>query len=206
MINSMYCSCGQDAITCQRCGGQVCGNVAVIETGNNLCPSCAAKPVDPGCAYCHRGIDCEWHKGVQPELVFTYGTLMKGMPAQDMLDGAEFLCTGTIKGELVDLGSFPAALEEGEGTIHGELYCLFSADHLASLDRYEGCYSEAPDSLYVRIKVPVAHHGRVEEAWVYFYNSTPGWGSALIPSGDYRKHLVEQEWRDWIAAQIEAVG
>ena len=36
--NDMYCSCGQDVVTCQVCGGQMCGNVTVRINGKNACP------------------------------------------------------------------------------------------------------------------------------------------------------------------------
>ncbi len=37
--NDEFCSCGQDAVTCQVCGGRICGNVAVRINGKNVCPS-----------------------------------------------------------------------------------------------------------------------------------------------------------------------
>lgn len=54
-LNSQYCSCGQDAVTCQVCGELHCGNFASwVNVGilldnprmnfmGNVCPACFDK-------------------------------------------------------------------------------------------------------------------------------------------------------------------
>ncbi len=38
---AQYCSCGQDAVTCQGCGRQVCGEIAQwVEGKGNIGPCC----------------------------------------------------------------------------------------------------------------------------------------------------------------------
>jgi hypothetical protein len=44
LLNDEFCSCGQDAVTCQHCGQRVCGNVAVRVSDENRCPGCASFP------------------------------------------------------------------------------------------------------------------------------------------------------------------
>jgi len=47
-----FCSCGQDVVTCQRCGRSVCGNFAsrrvVRGRTANVCPKCAGLCDSPG--------------------------------------------------------------------------------------------------------------------------------------------------------------
>lgn len=55
LVNSMYCSCGQDAVTCQVCGDAFCGHFASwVDIGvlldrndrnfmGNVCPECFDK-------------------------------------------------------------------------------------------------------------------------------------------------------------------
>ena len=42
--NDEFCSCDQDAVTCQHCGRRVCGSLTVwIENKGNAClPNCAS--------------------------------------------------------------------------------------------------------------------------------------------------------------------
>ena len=73
------------------------------------------------------------------DLLFAYGTLMRGLPLHLLLERrAEWLGTGSIRGRLVDLGGYPGALPDGTGTMRGELYRLQSPELLAVLDSAEG--------------------------------------------------------------------
>jgi hypothetical protein len=40
-----YCRCGQDAVTCQKCGRTICGQMAIwrSELKGNLCSNCSVK-------------------------------------------------------------------------------------------------------------------------------------------------------------------
>jgi gamma-glutamylcyclotransferase (GGCT)/AIG2-like uncharacterized protein YtfP len=98
---------------------------------------------------------------------------------------------GSIEATLYDLGIFPAAIPAPDGRVCGELYDVEDDPSvLAKLDEIEGYRSAEPDaSLYTRVQVPVAlDDGRIETAWVYFYNAPLG-RAQRIASGDYLDHL-----------------
>ena len=61
---------------------------------------------------------------------------------------------------------------------------------LSALDEIEGYRPNEPDtSLYWRVETPVTFaDGRVESAWVYFYNAPLG-RAQRVESGDYLEHL-----------------
>jgi len=61
---------------------------------------------------------------------------------------------------------------------------------LRDLDEVEGYDASKPDaSLYIREEALVSlDSGRVERAWVYFYNAPLG-GARRIQSGDYLEYL-----------------
>ncbi len=129
------------------------------------------------------------------EMVFFYGTLMTGFDRRrragvdDHL--AEFVGRGNISAELYDLGIYPAAVPAPDGQVWGEVYRMKDSDKaLAGLDSIEGYAAEDPDrSLYVRQLVDVhLTDGRIEQAWVYFYNAPLG-RAERIPSGDYLAHV-----------------
>ena len=120
------------------------------------------------------------------DLLFAYGTLMRGLPLHYLIEGrAAFVAAGSIGGRLVDLGGYPGALPDGAGTIHGEVYRLHSVDLLAALDSAEG--PEFPRRLSpVRLE-----DGRQVRAWTYWFNGSVN-GAVPIPDGDYRRHVKEE--------------
>ena len=103
-----------------------------------------------------------------------------------------FVGPGIIRAALFDLGIYPAATPADDGSIvRGEVYeMLDSAAVLAALDEIEGYRPTEPArSLYVRELIDVSlDYGRVEKAWVYFYNAPLG-RAQRIESGDYLEHL-----------------
>lgn len=103
-----------------------------------------------------------------------------------------YLGRGCIKAALFDLGIYPAAVPtEDAGVVWGEVYeTQDTASVLAALDEIEGYRPNEPDrSLYARAMTAVTlEKGRVEQAWVYFYNSPLG-RAQRITSGDYLEHL-----------------
>lgn len=134
---------------------------------------------------------------MQMELVFVYGTLMKGLPAHYMLEeeGTVSLGKGEIGARLFDLGNFPAVVEtEEDGRIvKGELYRV-SKSLLRTLDGYES----VANGFYRREQVEVAADSfpaghNVFIAWVYFFNQDLWPNARLIPDGDYRKFFEETQ-------------
>ena len=110
-------------------------------------------------AGCHSSGDSDPQTGEQ--LVFVYGTLMRGMANHRHLAGAPCLGTAELAGfALYDLGPFPMAIASGDRShrLHGELYAVPPAQ-LQALDRFEG----AP-RLYRRQAEPLAD-GR--SVWLY---------------------------------------
>jgi gamma-glutamylcyclotransferase (GGCT)/AIG2-like uncharacterized protein YtfP len=127
-------------------------------------------------------------------LVFFYGTLMTGFDRRRRAgidDRLTFAGRGWISATLFDLGIYPAAVPAPDTRVWGEAYYMTdSAAVLSALDGIEGYRAEDPDrSLYIRTETPVTlEDGRVEIAWVYFYNAPLG-GAQQIPSGDYLEHV-----------------
>jgi gamma-glutamylcyclotransferase (GGCT)/AIG2-like uncharacterized protein YtfP len=126
--------------------------------------------------------------------VFFYGTLMSGFrrPGRERVDPklrAEG--RGWIHGALFDLGIYPAAIPAPDGQVWGEVHAMTDPPAvLSALDEIEGYRPAEPDmSLYCRVETPVTYpDGRVETAWVYFYNAPLG-RAQRVESGDYLEHL-----------------
>jgi gamma-glutamylcyclotransferase (GGCT)/AIG2-like uncharacterized protein YtfP len=120
--------------------------------------------------------------GADP-LLFVYGTLMHGFGLHPLLEGrADSVGDGTVAGLLFDLGRYPAALPNGGGLIHGEVYRLKDAGSWQALDSAEG-------SQYHRgeVGVRMARGGQVT-ACIYWYVGSLA-RAVPIPGGDYRAHL-----------------
>ena len=129
------------------------------------------------------------------EFVFFYGTLMTpfNRPGRQRVDAdMTFVGLGIVRAALFDLGIYPAAVPADDGSIvRGEVYqVLNSPKVLAVLDEIEGYRPNEPEqSLYIRKLIEVSlDYGRVEKAWVYFYNAPLGRAQRIM-SGDYLEHL-----------------
>jgi gamma-glutamylcyclotransferase (GGCT)/AIG2-like uncharacterized protein YtfP len=128
------------------------------------------------------------------DLVFFYGTLMSGFrrEGRTRIDLAlELVGHGVIQALLFDIGMFPAAVPASDGRVHGEVHRMLNPKAvLRALDEIEGYRHEEPDaSLYVRAEAAVTlDDGRVDHAWVYFYNAPLG-SAPRIESGDYLQYL-----------------
>lgn len=120
--------------------------------------------------------------------VFVYGSLMGGFERNTVLASARF--EGSARTEspfaLIDLGSFPGAMEGGTHPVVGEVYTVDKAT-LATLDRLEGC----PD-LYARIEVVLEDGTR---AWMYLLQPD---GLARVGVRE-RPYVPEGDWRAWSA-------
>ena len=121
---------------------------------------------------------------VAVDLLFTYGTLMRGFRLHRLLAGrAEYVTEGQVSGRLVDLGSYPGALDHpaADAVIRGELYRVGDPALWGTLDSAEG-------PQYHRREVAVrSGDGRERTAYIYWYVA-PLDGTVPIPGGDYRAH------------------
>jgi len=116
------------------------------------------------------------------ELLFAYGTLMRGFCRHRLLTGrAEFLSRGQVPARIIDLGSYPGAVRDPAATVHGEVYRVASPTLWAVLDSAEG-------PQYHRREVTVrSEDGRELAAFIYWYIGPLDRG-VPIPGGDYRAH------------------
>ena len=114
------------------------------------------------------------------ELLFTYGTLMRGYALHPVLSrGATAAGRGTARGRLLNLGRYPGLIE-GAGRVHGEVYRLDDPELLPVLDREEGYNFER------RRAIVTLAGGRRVRAWLYRYRG-PRERATPIPDGDYRR-------------------
>ncbi len=120
-------------------------------------------------------------------LVFVYGSLKRGFQNYyGLLDGhigtSEFLFEGKTKGEMYDLGAFPAVNVNGEGEVHGE---VFKVDRrvLRALDRLEGY-----PSFYNRSKVKVEskEDDRKVKAFIYHIPKQRITSKIRVPGGNWK--------------------
>ena len=117
--------------------------------------------------------------------LFVYGTLRPGDVRWDVLE--PFVVDGgwndTVAGRLFDTGfDYPAAVFDGEGTIHGHTFALLEVSlgrALEVLDEVEGIV----DGEYSRVSVRTA---RGVDAWAYA--SGAGLDLTPITSGDWFLH------------------
>ena len=138
----------------------------------------------------------DWHEVTSSQVsdcVFFYGTLLIEF-GRIRRAGIESLITfvgrGSIKAALFDVGLYAAAVPADDSQIWGDVYRMHDqATVLEKLDEIEGNITDQPDaSLYTRIETPVTlEDGRIEVAWVYFYNAPLGQAERIV-SGDYREY------------------
>lgn len=115
----------------------------------------------------------------EPIALFVYGSLLAGGENHHVLRGARLLRAARTapRYTLVDLGPYPALVEEGATEVKGELYEV-EAPLLAELDVFEGC----PD-LYYRALVRLA---RGVTAHAYLMRAERARSGRIVSSGDYR--------------------
>jgi GT2 family glycosyltransferase/gamma-glutamylcyclotransferase (GGCT)/AIG2-like uncharacterized protein YtfP len=117
-------------------------------------------------------------------LVFVYGTLRKGLHNHPFLRSARFVGHGvTREPYALYADSLPYLVNEPVCAVRGEVYevddAIFAA--LDALEDHPHMYRREPTPI-------VLDNGDEPVAWAYFYPSQRG---ALVPGGDYCKHLKE---------------
>lgn len=120
--------------------------------------------------------------------VFVYGSLLRGQCNHEWLQGARFVGEDRTAEPLtlVDLGEYPAVVDQPLGPIVGEVWEV-DEEGLARLDILE----DYPD-LYLRRPVALASGG---EAIVYMLRGTPElhrMRGTVVPDGDYRAWLASR--------------
>ncbi len=109
-------------------------------------------------------------------LVFVYGTLMRGQSAHAYLAEAEYIGEYRLPGyAMYDLGWYPGIVPDPARTVYGEVYCV-SSRMLREMDGYEG-----EGSLYHRIRANAENESRTVPVFVYVYARRTG--NELIPGG-----------------------
>lgn len=117
-----------------------------------------------------------------PDLLFTYGTLMRGFRLHRLLAGrAEFLARGQVRARIVDLGSYPGAVPAAGAVLDGEVYRVVDPALWALLDSAEG------PQYHRRVVAVRSEDGRELAASIYWYIGPLDRG-VPIPGGDYRAH------------------
>ena len=113
--------------------------------------------------------------------LFVYGSLRSGFrsPAYEYISRYfELVGDAKVKGNLYDLGSYPAAKPgEEDKFIIGELYRIKSENEfswaIGQLDDYEGvnvAFDEV--QLYYRRITEVHINDNITHAWIYWYNGS----------------------------------
>lgn len=106
--------------------------------------------------------------GDAPHIVFVYGTLKRGQVRHAGLAGQRFVGEARTlpRYRMVNLGTFPALVEGGTGSIVGELWSVDAAC-LARLDYIEA----VADDRYRRTRVWLAPPHEQVAAEAYFYTA-----------------------------------
>jgi len=119
------------------------------------------------------------------DLLFVYGTLMRGFALHRLLDGrAEYAGRGHVEARLFDLGAYPGAVRDPHGIVSGEVYRIAEPALWTALDSAEGPQYHREEAA---VRMP---DGGAAVAFVYWYRG-PLRG-VPIPGGDYRAHAPAQ--------------
>ena len=133
--------------------------------------------------------------------LFVYGSLRSGFrsPAYEYISRHfELVGDAKVKGNLYDLGSYPAAKPANENKfIIGELYRIKNESEfswaIGQLDDYEGvdvAFDEI--QLYYRRVTEVYVNDKLTHAWIYWYNGDIN-DKPVIESGDVLQYMDQKK-------------
>lgn len=128
------------------------------------------------------------------DLLFVYGTLLveDNKFGTYLRNNANFYNTGTIKGKLYDVGTYPGLIisNDQDYPIKGTIYQLNNAEEILKyLDPYEGFGDDQEQpNLFIRELLPIETSDGAINCWVYLYNLAID-GLHLITPGDYMAYL-----------------
>ena len=130
------------------------------------------------------------------DALFVYGTLMRGGPNFDVLTGGgelECVLPAAMRGRMVDLGRYPAVINEGRGRVHGEFVRVRDlAGTLCRLDQLEGFHGYDAKSLYYRVVARVdIGRSQSRDAWTYVLANSRR-NHPVVASGNWRKYQTRQ--------------
>ena len=119
-------------------------------------------------------------------LILVYGSLLSGERNHGYLQHAQLIGKGVTLPhfDLLDLGSYPAMVLDGQTAIHGEIYAV-DDDTLARLDRLEG-----HPHYFVRAHITLQWPDELE-AWVYVMRREILTAKPRIASGDWKARRKE---------------
>lgn len=114
--------------------------------------------------------------------VFVYGSLKKGKHNHRLLENANLIGRGIVKGECYSLPYGFPALIDGDRDVIGEVYDV-TYDELYRLDRLEG-YRGKEDDMYKREKRNINMDGIIISAYTYIWNNVLPLSARLLESGE----------------------
>ena len=133
--------------------------------------------------------------------LFVYGSLRSGFrsPAYEYISRYfDLIGEAKVKGELFDLGSYPAAKPTDKNKfIIGELYRIRNENEFAwaigQLDDYEGVNVDFDETqLYHRDIIEVYIDDKIANAWIYWYYGDVS-DKPIIESGDVLQYMEQKK-------------
>jgi gamma-glutamylcyclotransferase (GGCT)/AIG2-like uncharacterized protein YtfP len=133
--------------------------------------------------------------------VFAYGSLRSGFhsPAYEYISRYfNFLGEAKVKGELFDLGTYPAARPTDQNKfIIGELYRIKNENEfpwaMGQLDDYEGVSVAFDEMLLYRREIAEVHiDNKITNAWIYWYIGDIK-DKPVIESGDVLQYMEQKK-------------
>ena len=133
--------------------------------------------------------------------VFAYGSLRKGFksPAYEYISRYfDFVGEAKVKGELFDIGSYPAARPTDKNKfIVGELYRIRNENEfpwaIGQLDDYEGVNVAFDEMLLYRREIAEVYiDNKITNAWMYWYIGDVT-DKPAIESGDVLQYMEQKK-------------